>query len=135
MIPEWSQMMYDRISKHLPEKYIDRHGQSWKFISAPKYIMYAKIDTNQLFMIHTDTGCEYDDSRNLYSKFTVLTYLNDDYNHGATKFYNNDFQDTAVIMPKTNRTLIFDIDLFHSGEKVTSGCKYWIGTELVASKV
>jgi hypothetical protein len=135
IVPEWSKMMYDKISVSLPKHYTDRKGQMWRFVSAPKYIMYAKVNTSQQFTIHTDTGCEYDDMCNLYSKFTVLTYLNDDFSGGETQFYSPTFEKTAVISPKTNRTLIFDIDLFHSGEMVTSGCKYWIGTELVASKM
>lgn len=45
----------------------------------PKYIMYAKIKSGEFFGLHTDTGCEYDIIKNKYSKYTVITYLNDDY--------------------------------------------------------
>jgi hypothetical protein len=86
-------------------------------------------------MIHTDTGSEYDVPNNMYSKFTFLTYLNDGFTGGCTKFYDDRLRETCVITPERNRTLVFDIDLFHSGEKVLDGSKYWIGTELVASPV
>lgn len=133
--PDISSKMYSYICPHLPHTYIDRNNTSWKFIQAPKYIMYAKIKQDQLFGLHTDTGCEYDEIDNLYSKFTVLTYLNDNFDGGHTQFYNNDFQKTVSIEPKENRTLIFDIDLYHKGDQITKGEKYWIGTELVVSKI
>ena len=129
--PEWSKLMYERISPHLPSEYIDRNGKRWTFMETPKYIMYANINSGERFGIHTDTGCEYDEQKNKYSKFTVLTYLNDEYEGGNTQFYDERFAKTVTIKPRTNRTLIFDIDLFHSGEPVLSGSKYWIGTELV----
>lgn len=133
--PELSNMMYERIRHFLPTEYIDKSNTCWKFLEAPKFIMYAKVNQGQRFGIHTDTGCEYDAHKNKYSKFTVLTYLNDDFEGGCTKFYDDCFNHTITIEPKPNRTLIFDIDLFHSGEPVTNGSKYWIGTELVCSKV
>ena len=61
--------------------------------------------------------------------------LNDDFENGKTLFYDHDFKHTVTIEPKKNRTLIFDIDLFHKGEQVSKGEKYWIGTELVCNKV
>lgn len=132
---EWSSLMYKRIRPHLPDVYVDRQGLHWSFVESPKYIMYANVQQNQRFGIHTDTGCEYDLEANKYSKFTVLTYLNKDFEGGETKFYDDRFNNTLTIQPFQNRTLVFDIDLFHSGEPVVSGSKFWIGTELVCAKV
>jgi hypothetical protein len=130
-----SNLIYERLYQQIPILYKDRQNISYNFIGTPNFIMYAKVTKNQLFSLHTDTGAEYDEINNKYSKFTVLTYLNDDYEGGYTKFFDNDFKETVSIVPKRNRTLIFDIDLYHSGEKVTEGNKYWIGTELVVSKI
>lgn len=127
--------MYSRILPFLPNKYYDCNGVVWEFYGAPKYIMYASIVNGQRFGIHTDTGCVYDESEAHYSKFTVLTYLNDNFIGGKTKFYDMNFRETSSISPKKNRTLIFDIDLYHSGEPVVEGTKNWIGTELVCKKV
>lgn len=132
---EWSELMYNRIRALLPDTYRDRHGVEWRFIQSPQYIMYANIQKDQKFGIHTDTGCEYDSIKNLYSKFTVLTYLNHDFLGGNTKFYDDRFNETYTVVPEKNRTLVFDIDLFHSGEQVVEGSKFWIGTELVCAKV
>ena len=132
--PEMSSLMYSKIKQNLPNEYVDLHGVVWNFIKSVKYIFYSEIKDGQMFGIHTDTGSEYNDIDNVYSKFTVLTYLNDDYEGGKTTFYNHDFIETTQIQPKRGRTLIFDIDLYHKGEMVTKGVKQWIGTELVCFK-
>ena len=120
---------------YLPDKYIDRQNIKWEYLECPKYIMYTKIQADEFFGLHTDTGCQYDTRMNKYSKYTVLTYLNDDYEGGNTVFYNDNFKKTCEIKPKLNRTLIFDIDLYHQGCEVLKGSKYWIGSELVCGKV
>jgi hypothetical protein len=133
--PDFSRLMYSRIKNYLPDEYIDRQNIKWKYLECPKYIMYAKVQINQKFGLHTDTGCEYDVLKNKYSKYTVLTYLNDDFLGGNTVFYNDKFEETYKIIPKKNLTLIFDIDLYHEGCEVVRGDKYWIGSELVCKKI
>ncbi len=135
IIPELSTLIYDRIYKHLPSYYTDRNGKVWKYVNACKYIMYSEILPGQQFGIHTDTGIEYDEQNNIYSKYTILIYLNDEFGGGYTTFYDNSFKKTVSIVPRKNRTLIFDLDLYHAGEQVTSGVKRWIGTELVCKYV
>lgn len=131
---DFSSLMYSRIQKYLPGEYVDRQNIKWEYLECPKYIMYAKVQTGEHFGLHTDTGCEYDINKNKYSKYTVLTYLNDDYEGGNTVFYDDNFKKTCEIKPKSNRTLIFDIDLYHQGCRVLKGSKYWLGSELVCKK-
>lgn len=128
---EHSDMIFNRIKPYLPSNYIDRNGKSWEFIGSCYYIFYAKLIENQHFGIHTDTGSFYDNKNNMYSKFTLLTYLNDDFIGGATQFYNSNLERTITIEPAINKTLIFDIDLFHKGDIILQGSKRWIGTEIV----
>jgi hypothetical protein len=106
----------------------------FKVVGACPSIFYGKICQNQSFVTHTDTGSVFDKKNNLYSKFTMLIYLNYDFLGGETVFYDNNLLETCRITPKKNKTLIFDIDLFHSGSIVTSGTKYWIGTELLIQR-
>ena len=132
IMPDLSSLMYNRIKPYLPTTYVNVNNISSTFLGTINHIMYAKIDSGQSFPIHTDTGCEYTKTKE--SKFTVLTYLNDDFTGGYTQFYDDTFIKTALIKPLKGRTLIFDIDLFHAGNEVIFGSKYWIGTELVCSK-
>ncbi len=132
---EWSKLMYERLMDHLPPQYVDKNGVQWEFVKCPHIIMYAKIASGEKFSIHTDTGYAYDDATSEYSKFTFFTYLNDGFDGGNTQFYDDYFNRTSTINPSRNKTLFFDIDLFHSGESVTKGCKMWIGSELVCRKI
>jgi hypothetical protein len=52
---------------------------------------------------------------------------------GETLFYTN--EGIIQITPETNKTILFDIDLFHEGNKVVSGNKIWMKTEIVYSKI
>ena len=130
--PDISGLMWDRMKPYLPETYTDATGQRWKFTGTTKYIMYAMIEPNQSFPIHTDTGADY--SNEAESKFTVLVYLNDDFVGGRTQFYDDVFCKTRCVVPQPGVVVAFDINLFHAGMMVTQGTKYWIGTELVCSR-
>lgn len=127
--------MYDKIASMLPDKYVDRQNIEWKFVGASKFLMYSMIKEDQLFGLHTDIGSVFNVGENRYSKFTVLIYLNDEFEGGRTTFYDNNFKQTVSITPKPNKTLVFDIDLYHCGEMVSKGNKFWIGTELVCQKI
>lgn len=135
-----SQQMYSKIKPFLPEIYNDTNGYKFMFKKACHRIFYSEIDQDQQFNIHTDTGCFYDKEKNMYSKFVILTYLNSsnkEFQGGYTQFYDNNFNKTINVIPKKNRTVIFDIDLFHSGEKVYNviKTKKWIGTEIICQKI
>ena len=131
--------IYSAIVPRMPSAklYESFDGNLWRFEQSIDHIMFAKVSAEQGFGIHTDTGCEFDVDRNRFSKFTVLTYLNsDDFSGGNTEFYDESWRNViATITPRKNRTLVFDIDLFHKGHVVKSGSKYWLGTELVCSRV
>lgn len=130
-----SNMIFNKIKPNLPEIYVDSDGQKWKIIGATKYVFYANYKNNESFAIHTDTGSVFEPSNNLYSKFTLLTYLNDNYEGGETIFYTNNLVETNKIIPKINKTIIFDINLFHKSNVVLNGNKYWIGTEIICEKL
>jgi predicted 2-oxoglutarate/Fe(II)-dependent dioxygenase YbiX len=105
--------------------------------------MTAKYKTGDEFGIHTDTGLCYDIENSIYSRnfisgnkvprYTVLIYLNDNFQGGQTIFYNDNFKETQVIIPKKGSALIFPMNIFHRGGKVT-GTKYWIGCEFVGKE-
>jgi 2OG-Fe(II) oxygenase superfamily len=130
--PVTSHKIYDCISCVLPEVYVTSGGERWEFLRATDYIMYAEIACGQQFGIHTDTGCEFLEQGRVRSKFTVLIYLNEDFDGGKTRFFDDSFQETVAVHPKTGRSLVFDIDRFHCGDVIERGVKRWIGTEIVA---
>jgi hypothetical protein len=131
-----TRLMYERLAPHLPAVYVDAAGARWEFVGAAPVVMFADIAPGHLFGLHTDTGAVYDAERCVYSKFTVLTFLNADFVGGCTEFYTDRFEATHTVSPRANRTLVFDIDLYHRGAAVLSGApKRWVGTELVCRRL
>jgi hypothetical protein len=84
--PELSHMIYNRLQPFLPDTFDN--------------IMFARVQKGKQFGIHTDTGCEYDVARNRFSKYTVLLYLNDDFEGGATSFLTDRFEELFKVIPK-----------------------------------
>ena len=133
--PDISEMIWNRIKGHLPATYSSADGKTWKFVGVPHIVMYAEVKKGQLFGLHTDTGCVYEDDGKVRSKHTLLIYLNDDFAGGETEFFDSAWNRSCLIQPKANRLLCFDIDLFHQGKAVLHGHKRWLGTELVVQLV
>lgn len=133
VLPEISELIWQRLKPLLPFQYTDARNKKWRFVGVTKYVMYAAMEPGQSFPIHTDTGTEY--SVDGESKFTVLIYLNKEFEGGNTQFYDTSFQKTFTIQPCAGRVLAFDIDLFHAGMPVENGTKLWIGTELICKHI
>lgn len=96
-------------------------------------IMMSKYVEGEKFGLHTDTGLFYDSKSKTKSRYTMLIYLNDNFDGGSTVFYNNNFVITDTVVPKRGSCLIFDIDLWHEGQPISNGIKYWIGCEIIGS--
>ncbi len=132
--PETSGFIYDRLKPFLPDKYDGAEG-AWTFEGVINTIMFAKVQKGKQFGIHTDTGYEYNVATNRFSKYTLLLYLNEDFEGGSTTFFSDRFEELFSVIPKKGRVLCFDIDMFHKGDVVSNGEKLWIGTELVCGKL
>lgn len=151
--PDISSQMFRAIAPYLPSSYVDSGNPSmhWRDMGVARYIMYAEVSAGERFGLHTDTGSEFECQLDIRrcSKFTMLTYLTDDYEGGETEFLLPDTRggvQKVVIRPRRNRTLVFDSDLLHLGRPVAVGRsgssrdsgdkekkKLWIGTEIVAT--
>lgn len=94
-------------------------------------IMTGQYEPEQEFSLHTDTGLYYDKINKLKSTYTLLIYLNDDFEGGETTFYDQSFNEQFKITPQKGMALIFNIDNWHRGCKIKKGNKLWIGCELI----
>jgi predicted 2-oxoglutarate/Fe(II)-dependent dioxygenase YbiX len=74
------------------------------------------------YVTHADAGL---DVNNRY--FTVLCYLNDDYEGGRTSFPTLDFS----VVPCQGKAIIFPTTYLHRAEPVTAGTKYILVSWLV----
>lgn len=135
VLPEVSNLIWNRLQTAIPSVYHDHGGIPWEIIGVPNTVMYAEVKPGQRFGLHSDTGCVFDDGGRIKSSHTVLIYLNDNFSGGTTQFVDDNFKDTVTISPRINRTLCFDIEMFHRGDPVVSGIKRWIGTELISKRI
>ena len=120
-----------KLSQHFYDK-IKSYNSKLELLRPNKLIMTAKYQPDQQFNIHTDTGLFYDKINQEKSMYTLLIYLNDNYDEGETVFYDNQFTETVKIIPKKGMGLLFHIDEFHRGNVVKNGKKYWIGCEIIS---
>ena len=101
-------------------------------LAANNLIMAGIYYPGNSFAIHTDTGLYFNNTENTKTQYTMLIYLNDDFEGGDTIFYDTDtWEVTRVVKPETGKALVFDIDLWHSGSAIETGSKKWIGCEII----
>ena len=105
------------------------------------FILIAAIQRNDqrryysgdVFQEHVDT-C-YTESDTLRSFYTVNIYLNDAFEDGRTRFFDDDHGLTFCVQPKPGLALIFAQPAFrfypHDGERVTGGTKYLIRSDVM----
>ncbi len=104
-----------------------------RFLRANKYVMAGHYRPGDQFSLHTDTGLFYDRKAGEKSRWTLLVYLNDDFDGGQTTFFTDAGKETVRVQPVAGRALLFDIDLWHRGEEVRGGEKMWIGCEIIGA--
>jgi hypothetical protein len=98
-------------------------------------VMSGMYKAGDSFSLHTDTGLYYNKQTLEETRWTLLIYLNDDFDGGQTTFYNDDWTIKKIIVPKTGMCILFDIDLWHKGNEILTGEKYWIGCEIVGAMI
>lgn len=117
---------YDRLCETVNHKH--------DYLRAGDLIMSGQYVPGQSFSMHTDTGLFYDAAAGERSRWTLLVYLNDNYEGGETVFYDTaTWAETRCIKPVQGKALIFDIDLWHCGMPLQNGKKSWIGCEIIGS--
>ncbi len=138
-----NKICFTNTGKFENDKYIDRELSNYFYqkiksiINVETYrandlIMTGKYSPDNEFGIHTDTGLYYNKNKNEKSRYTLLIYLNDNFENGETVFYDDYLKEKEIITPEKGMALVFDIDLWHKANKIINGNKYWIGCEIIA---
>lgn len=139
---ELSNQLFQEIKNYIPEeieiKGINReeHGK-WKLDSLNSRIRICRYLPNQYFNKHLD-GVHYI-SATKQSKLTFMIYLNghEDFVGGRTLFFNSKQDDTILesYKPEKGDLIIFDHNLWHSGEEVLNGEKYILRSDIIYQKI
>ncbi|KAJ3049506.1 hypothetical protein HK097_009505, partial [Rhizophlyctis rosea] len=97
-------------------------------------IRFTRYTTGHHFKPHRDGGFVITDSYR--SVYTLMIYLNDDFEGGLTHFHSDTEKDTIqTVRPKMGTAILFNHDVRHEGAPVTNGAKYIIRTDIMFERV
>ncbi|KAF8066593.1 hypothetical protein FPV67DRAFT_1417259 [Lyophyllum atratum] len=142
-------VLYSRIVEHLPQTV---HGGAVKGINA-RFRLY-RYQPGALYRPHIDgawpasalnesttpPSYTYDSDPAVYSRLTLLIYLNDDFEGGCTTFFlpssTQGVLEARPVKPRIGTVCVFPHgaakgSLLHEGSGVTVGAKYIIRTEIL----
>lgn len=137
-----AEMLFDSIKKYIPQnivtKGISKEEQGeWELLELNSRIRICRYLPNQYFKKHLD-GVHYQ-SEMKQSKLTFMIYLNgsEDFEGGKTLFFNSKEDDKVIksYTPQVGDLIIFDHNLWHSGDIVLKGEKYILRSDIIYKKV
>ena len=97
----------------------------WEPVGLNERFRFYRYKDGQQFKPHVDGS--YKKSPTEMSKITLLLYLNEDFEGGATTL----IIENEEIIPKTGMLLLFEHKLLHCGRPVISGTKYVLRTDVM----
>jgi len=134
--------LFEEIKKYIPAEISiegiskEEHG-TWQLDSLNPRIRICRYLPNQYFNKHLD-GIHYA-SEIKQSKLTFMIYLNgnEEFEGGRTLFFNSMKDDTVIssYTPEKGDLIIFDHNLWHSGEQVITGEKYILRSDIMYTKI
>merc|ERR1719356_2123 len=141
--PALAEVLYQRIKACCPQTY-ECEGAQWEICGLNERFRWCKYVKGQKFGIHTDAVFQ----RSLSEKsfYTVNIYLNSgerDFQGGRTCFYDmkkngRGFDFTVGVRATPGLALMFNQypdQIYHDGEKVESGTKYLMRTDVMYRRV
>ena len=116
---EFANVIYKRILPFLPPG----------TVRCNEYFRFSKYHPGQEFTKHTD-GTNQDKYGNR-SQYTLNIFLNKDFGGGETDFFDNSGRLAVRAVPEPGRAALFDRGILHCGNKVASGNKYLLRTDVM----
>lgn len=89
----------------------------------PRSLRFYRYEPGQRFKMHKDGPWK---ENGLTSEWTMLVYLNEDFEGGRTLF-----RDSVIITPQTGSALLFIHRTWHEGEEVIAGTKYALRSDVL----
>lgn len=131
---QFAQKLFEVIKHYIPPNNrpfgFDIEGE-WLPKKVNSCLRFSRYQSPSIgFSKHTDSN--FIKHNNLRSIFTVLIYLNDDFEGGETVFYTDP---TFIFRPLIGSCIIFNHNTLHEGRPVTKGTKYIIRTDIVFERL
>ena len=123
-IADW---LWERAIDFVPTEFEGRNA-----IGLNEFLRYYRYDPGQQFDWHQDGPYERDNGERRY--WTLLVYLNDDFEGGETSFedsYSEESFDPFSVVPQQGMALFFEHPTHHKGEPIFEGRKYVLRTDVM----
>jgi len=123
--------IFKRIGHVLPITYADESSDG-TLDSVSHRIRYLRYTGGGELTRHEDVYSVMDDAGYLKTNFSLMIYLNDNFEGGATALWESEEADSKQfdVEPREGSVFIFDHRILHSGERVNNGRKYVCRTDV-----
>jgi superfamily II RNA helicase len=131
--------LWDRVKSSVPHISGVAQYKGYKLLCLNDHFRFSRYNKGGYFPLHCD-GKNYDNSRpelseySLESLFTLNIFLNDDFEGGATDFFN-DSELRLSVKPQTGRAALFWADQYHQGNTVDIPYKYLLRTDVMGVRM
>ncbi|WP_165672757.1 prolyl hydroxylase family protein [Metapseudomonas otitidis] len=122
--PALAQRLLERVRPWLP----DCLDNEWQLVGLNERFRFYRYTPEQYFKWHRDGAFQRSPSE--ISQLTLLIYLNDNYQGGATQL-----RDEADIRPEAGMALVFPHRVMHQGSPITAGVKYVLRTDVMYRRI
>jgi len=113
--------LWQRLSPHIPA-----FLNGCRALGLNERFRFYRYDRGEKFAWHYDGP--YSRPNGECSRLTLMLYLNDDFEGGATEFQLDEW---LVVQPEAGMVLLFDHPVLHQGSPVTRGRKYVLRTDVM----
>lgn len=120
--PALAAALWPRAEPFLPADWF-----GWRAVGFNERFRYYRYDPGQYFAPHSDGYFQRDNGER--SHFTFMVYLNDDFEGGATAFYQS--RVPLQVRPERGKALVFYHRQLHEGQPVVRGRKYVLRTDVM----
>ncbi len=132
-----AELVFERIRPFLPERLVDAAGDAWRLKGLNPRFRFCRYRGGQRFCIHRDGA--HAPSSEERSHLTCMLYLNDsgEFTGGSTRYYAERAEGSellGVVRPEAGTLIVFDHELWHDGEAVSSGTKYVMRTDVLYTR-
>lgn len=137
-VPEFASQIFERLSPFLPQtfsvpiedEFLGPFSKgTWLLKEAHDRISFLKYDVGGKFSLHRDVI--FMKNENLRSFYTVLIYLNENYEGGNTIIYNENREVLYEIVPKTGLAFVMPKRQMHEGCEVMHGTKHVLRVDVL----
>lgn len=134
--------LFQKVKPYLPEtielnSLIQSENGTWQLKELNSRLRFCKYSANQYFHRHLD-GVHYR-SDTVQSKLTFMIYLNSatEFTGGRTLFFKTKDTDEiwASYIPKQGDLIVFDHNVWHEGEVLSTGEKFVLRSDILYSRI